>query len=205
MSKVLAARLKSARHAMHPPITQREIAKRFRVTPGSVSLWESGATEPRSEVLAQLAGIYGVSVDWLVGLDEKRVARVKGMPLHSVPVVSPQSLAKWRWDAAVELLQTSVLYPPGTALAVLVSTDALTSSCPTGAYAVVSKAHSPTPGCIVAATAGKVSDPILRRWVQEGGNTLLMADDARWPTVRVADGTRVIGKVVEVTIRRRLA
>ena len=32
MSKTLAVRLRAARHAMHPPITQREIAKRFRVT-----------------------------------------------------------------------------------------------------------------------------------------------------------------------------
>lgn len=205
MSQVLAARLKAARAAMHPVVTQKDIAKKFKVTPGSVSLWESGSTEPNTDVLAELARTYNVSVDWLIGLEDRQPVKVKQtVPLFTVPVVAPQALARWKWDAVLEVLQTAVAYPPGTAAAMLVSSDALTSACPTGCYAVVSKAHEPTPGCVVLAVAGRAGEPILRKFIQEGGETLLLADDARWPTVRVNDGARVIGRVVEVTCRKRL-
>lgn len=200
MSKTLAGRLKSARHAMFPVVTQREIAKRFKVTPGAVCLWEGGNTEPSSEVLAELAKLYGVSVDWLVGLEDRRPAKVI---LHTVPVVSARALAHWKLNPPMEYLQTSVAYPPGTAAGMLVSSDALTSTCPTGSYAVVSNAHKPSPGCVVLAATGKVTEPILRRYVEEGGDTLLIADDSRWPTVRVTP-SRIVGCVVEVTARRRL-
>lgn len=206
MSQILATRLKAARNSMHPVVTQKDIAKKFNVTPGSVSLWESGTTEPKADVLAELARTYNVSADWLIGLEERQASvKVKQvLPLHAVPVVTPQALARWKWDVALEQLQTSVAYPAGTAAAMLVASDALSSACPTGCYAVVSKAHEPTPGCVVLAVSGRAGEPILRKFIQEGGETLLLADDARWPTVRVNDGARIIGRVVEVTCRKRL-
>lgn len=204
MSKVLAGRLKAARHAIHPPLLQREIAKRFNVTPGAVCLWERGNTEPSASVLAELARLYGVSVDWLVGLTEQRASVVVTQPVHTVPVISARALARWKLDNVLEYLQTSVAYPPGTAAGMLVSSDALTSTCPTGSYAVISRMHKPAPGCVVLASTGKVSEPILRRYVTEGGDTLLLADDARWPTVRVAASHKVVGCVVEVTVRKRI-
>ena len=205
MSKTLAVRLKAARHAMHPPVTQRDIAKRFKVTPGAVCLWEKGETEPSSQVLADLAKLYKVSADFLVGLSDGRtlIPEAKA-PLHTVPVVPARSLSKWRLDVVLEQLQTSVAYVPGSAAAILVSSDALTSTCPTGSYAVISRLHKPCVGCAVLAATGKVSEPILRRYMEDGGERLLIADDARWPTVRLPSGSSVIGCVVEVTMRKRL-
>lgn len=204
MSKILAGRLKAARNAVHPPLLQREIAKRFHVTPGAVCLWEKGNTEPSASVLADLARLYGVSVDWLVGLsDQRNAATAAPTQINAVPVVSSRSLARWKLEPVLGYLQTSVAYPEGTAAAMLVATDALTSSCPTGSFAVISRAHKPTPGCVVLASTGKVSEPILRRYVTEGGDTLLLADDARWPTVKLATATKVVGCVVEVTQRKR--
>lgn len=188
---------------MHPPVLQREIAKRFQVTPGAVCLWERGRTEPSASVLADLARLYGVSVDWLVGLSDQRKAATEH-PLFTVPLVSTRALAHWKLDKVLGLLQTSVSYPMGTAAAMLVSTDALTSSCPTGSYAVVSRTHKPAPGCVVLASTGKVSEPILRRYVTEGGDHLLLADDARWPTAKLASAFKVVGCVVEVTLRKRM-
>ena len=205
MSKILASRLKAARHAVHPPLLQREIAKRFHVTPGAVCLWEKGNTEPSASVLAELARLYGVSVDWLVGLSDQRSGRAAASPpIHTVPVVSPRALTHWKLDNVLEYLQTSVAYPAGTAAAMLVASDALLATCPTGSYAVISRMHKPTPGCVVLAATGKVSEPILRRYVTEGGDTLLLADDARWPTVKLATATKVVGCVVEVTQRKRM-
>lgn len=206
MSKTLAGRLKAARHAVHPPLLQREIAKRFNVTPGAVCLWEKGSTEPSASVLAELARLYGVSVDWLVGLTEQRPGRSAAIspPIHTVPVVSPRALAHWKLDNVLEHLQTSIAYPAGSAAAMLVASDALLSTCPTGSYAVVSRMHKPVPGAVVLASTGKVSEPILRRVNSEGGDTLLLADDARWPTVKVAASLKIVGCVVEVCQRRRM-
>jgi SOS-response transcriptional repressor LexA len=206
MSKILAARLKAARHQMNPLITQKEVARRFKVTPGAVCLWERGTTEPSAGALVELARMYGVSTDWLLGLQEHRPrSSPVGPPIHTVPVVTARALARWRWDAVLELLQTSVSYAPNSAAAIMVSSDALTSTCPTGSYAVVSRAQSPSPGSVVLVSVGKVSEPILRRYVQEAGERLLIADDSRWPTMRLDPTAKIIGTVVEVTLRRRLA
>jgi transcriptional regulator with XRE-family HTH domain len=97
MRSILAQRLRAARQSMHPPVTQRAVAQRLRLSPSAVNLWEAGKTQP---------------------------------------------------------------------------------------------------GNIVLAAVAKASPPILRRYVREA------ADDSRFPTHRLNDGARVLGRVVEVTVRR---
>lgn len=56
----------------------------------------------------------------------------------------------------------------------------------------------------VLATAAKSDEPVLRKYVKEGGTELLIADDMRYPSYKLADGAKIIGKVTEVVIRRIL-
>jgi len=100
------------------------------------------------------------------------------------------------------LLQTAVSYPPQTAAAFLVNSDALSSVCPQGCYAVVSKAHTIEPGQIVMATIGTANEPVLRKYIKEGDAALLIADDMRYPSYRMDDGVKIIGRVTEIVIRR---
>ncbi len=205
MLKILAQRLKAARGAMRPAVTQRDVAKKFKVTPGCVSLWESGSTEPSADNLAELARTYGVSVDWLVGLEDRTpIAVNKNIKISTVPVVTPAALVRWRLDAPVDRLQTLVAYTSGTAAAMLVASDALSRTCPTGCYVVVSKEQEAVRGGVVMAVVGDAREPILRRLINEGGESMLIADDARWPTVLLNDGARIIGPVTEISIKRRL-
>lgn len=206
MKPILAQRLRAARQAMHPKVTQRDVAKRMKLSPSAVNLWEAGKTEPGAGHLAELADWYNVSTDWLLGVGDTRPVKTVGKapPLWTVPVVTPSDMVRWHWDAVLSLLQTAVLYPPKTAAAMLVASDALTSSCPTGCYAVVSKGHNVIPGQIVLASVGRASDPVLRKYVREGGDNLLVADDTRYPSYRMDDGVTVIGRVTEVTVRRSL-
>lgn len=199
-------RIKAARLALHPVPTQKEVAKRLGLSPSAVNLWERGKTAPRPAELARLSDWFGVTVDWLLGVDVRPPARVRreGPPLWTVPVVPAVSLLKWRWDAVTEMLQTAIAYPPNTAAGVLVASDALTSACPSGAYAVVSKSHPTPPNSIVFAAVSRAGEPVMRRLVSDGGNQLLIADDARWPTVRLQDGVRILGRVTEITLRRSL-
>lgn len=206
MKTMLAQRLRAARQAMHPPITQREVAKRMKLSPSAVCLWESGGTEPSAHHLAALSDWFGVSADWLLGIEAKTpTGKASAKPqLYTVPVVPPSAMVRWHWDAVLELLQTAVAYPPSTAAAMLVSSDALTSSCPTGCYAVVSKGHTASPGQVVLATVSRAGDPVLRKYVREGSDQLLVADDMRYPSYRLSDGAKIIGRVTEVTVRRVL-
>lgn len=205
MKTVLAQRLRAARQAMHPPITQREVAKRMKLSPSAVCLWESGGTEPSAHHLAALSDWFGVSCDWLPGIEAKATPATKAKPpLWTVPVVPPSAMVRWHWDAVLELLQTAVAYPPATAAAMLVHSDALTSTCPTGCYAVVSKGHAASPWQVVLATVSRAGAPVLRKYVREGSDQLLVADDMRYPSYRLNDGAKIIGRVTEVTVRRVL-
>jgi len=204
---VLSQRLRAARNAITPAISQRDVAKRLNLSPSAINLWESGKTEPSATDLAELAKWFNVSTDWLLGVESTMPVQKRfktDPPLWTVPVVTPMSLVRWHWEAATELLQTEVAYPPQTAAAILVSSDALASTCPTGCYAVVSKGHDVEPGQIVMASIGKAADPVLRKYVREGSAGLLLADDMRYPSYKMETGVKIIGRVTEITVRRVL-
>ena len=90
---------------MHPEITQREVAKRLKLSPSAVNLWEAGKTEPSAIVLVSI---------------------------------------------------------------------------------------------------GRASDPVIRKYIREGRDDLLVGDDMRFPTYRLSEGAKIIGRVTEVTIRKTL-
>jgi|AGTN01.1.fsa_nt_gi Predicted transcriptional regulators len=50
---------------------QRDIAKHLNVAPTTYLYWEKGVTEPSQEALIKLAEFYGVSVDYLLGRDDR--------------------------------------------------------------------------------------------------------------------------------------
>jgi len=207
MKTQLAQRLKAARMAISPDITQRDLAKRMGLSPSAVNLWEAGKTEPGVTQIAELSRWYQVSTDWLLGVDDSDSATStkKTKPaIHTVPVVDPASLVRWAWDAINSTLQTSKSYPPGTAAAILVNTDALASICPPGSFATIAKAQEIKSGAVVLAMAAKNSEPVLRKYVKEGGTELFVADDMRYPSYRLDEGAKIIGRVMEVTIRKIL-
>lgn len=211
MSNTLPQRLRAARQAIQPVITQRDVAARLGRSPSAVNLWEKGKTQPNNDDLVELSRWFGVSTDWLLGADTSMQpsGRASGViktdpQIYTVPVVDHSSLVRWHWESALGLLQTSVSYPAHTAAGVLVSSDALNSICPIGSYVVVSKAHDIHPGHIVLANVSKSGEPVLRKLIKEGSDSFLVADDARYPTYHLDDSVRLIGRVTEGVIRRML-
>ena len=67
MSK-LCERLRQLRAECH--MTQVEVAEQLHMTRQAVSSYESGRTEPELETLKQLAEIYGVTLEELLGTEE---------------------------------------------------------------------------------------------------------------------------------------
>jgi transcriptional regulator with XRE-family HTH domain len=98
-------RIKSARRKAG--LTQRELAEKLHVSAGAVGQWETGGV-PATERLPTLAGVLGVSLDWLLGKsstlsnperqmeDDRRLieeARHLGVDLHKVVAEARQQ----RW------------------------------------------------------------------------------------------------------------
>ena len=52
-------------------LTQEQLAEYMTVSPQAVSRWETGATCPDIYALPQLADLFGITVDELLGVDEK--------------------------------------------------------------------------------------------------------------------------------------
>lgn len=50
-------------------LTQEAIGKKLGVIKQTVSSWENGISEPNSDVLSNMASIFGVSIDYLLGND----------------------------------------------------------------------------------------------------------------------------------------
>lgn len=60
--------------------SQVELAKRLGVAKQTVSNWENENIQPSIEMLVRLAKIFGVSTDYLLGLEEVSRISVEGLP-----------------------------------------------------------------------------------------------------------------------------
>lgn len=58
---------------------QVELAKRLSITKQTVSNWENDNIQPSIEMLVRLAKIFGVSTDYLLGLDEVPRLSIEGL------------------------------------------------------------------------------------------------------------------------------
>lgn len=65
----VGARIKRLR--TNADMTQSELAARLGKSESAVRMWELDKSEPRIEALRQLAVIFNVSVDWIIGVPER--------------------------------------------------------------------------------------------------------------------------------------
>jgi len=62
------------------------IATELKVSKQALSAWRKGIRSPKKSVLVQIAEMYHVSLEWLMGFDVKKEA-----PEHERPIVVPNS------------------------------------------------------------------------------------------------------------------
>ena len=63
-------------------MSQEELAEKVFVTRQAVSRWENGETVPNTETLKLLSGLFGVSINTLLGSPRTLVCQCCGMPLE---------------------------------------------------------------------------------------------------------------------------
>ena len=74
---MVADRIKSIREQNH--LTQTELAKRLGITRSSVNAWEMGISVPSTQYLTELASLFHVSTDYLLGIDGTSTIDISGL------------------------------------------------------------------------------------------------------------------------------
>lgn len=68
--------------------TQAELAKKLGITRSSVNAWEMGISVPSTQYVVELAGIFKVSTDYLLGVKTTSTVSVDGLDETDVQLVN---------------------------------------------------------------------------------------------------------------------
>ena len=82
---MLAERIKTLRE--QAGMSQEKLAKRLGITRSSLNAWEMGISTPSTQYIAELAGLFQVSADYLLGLSETATVSVAGLTEADVGLV----------------------------------------------------------------------------------------------------------------------
>ena len=82
----MGEKLKSLR--LEKKLTQKQVADMIGLAISAVSSYESGNRYPSYDVLVQLARIFHVSTDYLLGMTDKRNIDVTGLDDSEIELVS---------------------------------------------------------------------------------------------------------------------
>ena len=68
-------------------MTQKELADKIGVTKSVISYYELQERSPSPEVLIKLSGIFHVTTDYLLGIEQKHSIDVSGLSSEEVPII----------------------------------------------------------------------------------------------------------------------
>ena len=67
--------------------TQSDLSKQLGITRSSVNAWEMGISVPSTQYIVELANLFHVSTDYLLGVDTSSTVSVKGLSDKDVQLV----------------------------------------------------------------------------------------------------------------------
>ena len=76
---MLGTRIKELRKEFG--LSQVELAMRMEVTKQTISNWENENIQPSIDMLVDLANVFNVTTDYLLGLDDVPRLSIEGLPL----------------------------------------------------------------------------------------------------------------------------
>ena len=79
-------------------LSQEALAERVFVTRQAVSRWETGETTPNTETLKLLSGLFGVSINTLLGSPRQLICQCCGMPLNEDGLISRETDGSFNED-----------------------------------------------------------------------------------------------------------
>ena len=69
-------------------MTQSDTAKRLGITRSSVNAWEMGISVPSVRYIVQLARLFHVSADYILGIEHEMTLDISGLDEESVKVLT---------------------------------------------------------------------------------------------------------------------
>ena len=69
-------------------LTQSDLAKKLGITRSTVNAWEMGISVPSTQYVVELAGIFKVSTDYLLGVQNTASVSVDGLSETDVQLVN---------------------------------------------------------------------------------------------------------------------
>lgn len=82
---MVADRIKSLRKQQN--ITQVELAKQLGITRSSVNAWEMGISVPSTQYIVELANMFKVSTDYLLGVNASTTISLDGLTDKDIELV----------------------------------------------------------------------------------------------------------------------
>ena len=83
---MIADRIKALREARG--WTQAELARRLNITRNGVNSWEQGLSMPSPACLVDLAKLFSVSTDYLLGVERLETVNVTGLNEEDVAILA---------------------------------------------------------------------------------------------------------------------
>lgn len=81
----LSEKIRSTREQLG--MTQAELAKKLGLTRSSVNSWEMGLSVPSTQYIIELAKLFGVSTDYLLGLNQGASISVESLSEKEVTIL----------------------------------------------------------------------------------------------------------------------
>jgi transcriptional regulator with XRE-family HTH domain len=81
----LAEKIKQLRERTN--LTQADLARQMGLTRSSVNAWEMGLSVPSTQYVVELAKTFGVSTDYLLGMESTSTISVEGLPEAKVALM----------------------------------------------------------------------------------------------------------------------
>ncbi len=82
---MIADRIKKLREEKH--MTQTDLAKKLGITRSSVNAWEMGISVPSTQYIVELAAIFKISTDYLLGVATSSSVSVSGLTDSDIQLV----------------------------------------------------------------------------------------------------------------------
>lgn len=164
--------------------TQEKLAKLLNVTQANLSGWETSKWEPDSKALSQLAEIFGVSVDYLLGRSEPPTPNYRNVyPLE--PYIKLPIFGEIRAGTPINMEQgetgeweyADASYGDGQHFMLRVNGNSMSPTIPDGSIAIIRVQDYAEPRQIVAFAMDGDYATLKRYYPQPDGSILLRGDN----------------------------
>ena len=68
-------------------LTQSDLAKKLNITRSSVNAWEQGISIPSTQYIIELANLFSVSTDYLLGVEKTATIDVTGLSEKDLQII----------------------------------------------------------------------------------------------------------------------